>query len=176
MPQTINPKTNSGAQPSSFEARFFDSLICLVFADTIQPAHTAVQIFRAFPKKPPATHQGRNHLLGRQTQALLTRARAQPGHAGPPSPASRPSLQSLPFEAPHRSSRMSTEPKCCKQKTYAFAKLFRCNTYKNRGVGARPLVHKRESLASAILSPPEESPCSKLPKVFCSYSARFSPS
>src|SRR5712664_404306 len=30
---------------------------------------------------------------------------------------------------------MSTEPKCCKQKTYALAKPFRCNTYKKHGGG-----------------------------------------
>jgi len=99
------------------------------------------QMFRALSEKTvPPTRQDRKHLLGRQTQTLLARTRTQPGHPDPPSPTARPGLQPLSPEASLPSERMSTEPKCCKQKTYRKANSFRCNTYKKtwgRGVRSR---------------------------------------
>ena len=82
-----------------------------------------------------ATLHDRKHLLRRQTQTLLARTRTQPGHPGPPSPVARPCLQHLPPEASVCSGRMSTEPKCCKQRIYRIAKPFRCNTYEKQGGG-----------------------------------------
>src|SRR5712664_3984158 len=80
-----------------------------------------------------ATRQDRKHLLRRQTQTLLARTGTQPGHPDPPSPTARPCLQPLPPEASLPSERMSTEPKCCKQRTYRIAKSFRCKTYEKTG-------------------------------------------
>src|SRR5258708_39240192 len=47
---------------------------------------------------------------------------------------------------------MSTEPNCCKQKTYGSAKPFRCNTYKKHGVVGVPVMVDQVSDRIPVLS------------------------
>ncbi len=69
------------------------------------------QMFRAFPKKPYRQRAKVESIFSAVKRKLSSRAPGR-SHPDPPSPTARPGLQSLPFEAPHHSSRMSTEPKC----------------------------------------------------------------
>src|SRR5713226_4535441 len=55
---------------------------------------------------------------------------------------------------------MSTEPKCCKQKTYGLAKPLKCNTYKKQG---RTSFKPKAYLSSRALHPILTSLPSSLP-------------